>query len=342
MARFLPMLELLAIFAVFFSGHSPAARAQEKHPAEKKGIKSLDSSIPAALKIVNRSKQTVKLYWINYQGKRELYATLPPGGSYDSDTFLTHPWLVTDEKENAWAIYLADPQPRTVQVTGPLARRGTPTSAYDKRSIEGFTVLVNPEVLVHPKDAEDALKEMVKQLKAIAAAVPEQPLGQLRRVRIWLEWESAGASAAQFHPLHAGNWLQLRGLNPDKAGGVDINHARRFVDWSRRDQPWMVMHELAHAYHNLVLGAKHAGIRAAYKQAVERKLYESVLHVDGSKRKAYALVNDQEYFAELTEAYFGRNDFFPFDRHDLKKHDPTGYRLLREIWGGQVIELDDG
>ena len=40
----------------------------------------------------------------------------------------------------------------------------------------------------------------------------------------------------------------------------------------------------------------------------------------------------QEYFAEGTEAYFYRNDFFPFVRAELKEHDPDLFALLEEIW----------
>jgi dipeptidyl-peptidase-4 len=40
-----------------------------------------------------------------------------------------------------------------------------------------------------------------------------------------------------------------------------------------------------------------------------------------------------EYFAEGTEAYFDRNDFYPFVRAELKKHDPVLHDLLEEIWG---------
>jgi hypothetical protein len=95
----------------------------------------------------------------------------------------------------------------------------------------------------------------------------------------------------------------------------------------------MLLHELAHAYHNRELGANHAGIKTAYKQAIDRKLYERVRHVDGRTEKAYAAYNDQEYFAELTEAYFGKNDFFPFNRAELRKHDRAGYDLMEKLWG---------
>jgi len=48
------------------------------------------------------------------------------------------------------------------------------------------------------------------------------------------------------------------------------------------------------------------------------------------------LDNEREYFAECTEAFFGRNDFFPFTRDELEKHDPEMFKLLRKLW--QVAE----
>ena len=33
------------------------------------------------------------------------------------------------------------------------------------------------------------------------------------------------------------------------------------------------------------------------------------------------------------EAYFDRNDFYPFVRAELKEHDPVLHDLLEEIWG---------
>jgi len=48
---------------------------------------------------------------------------------------------------------------------------------------------------------------------------------------------------------------------------------------------------------------------------------------------AYGMNNPMEYFAETTEAYFSRNDFFPFVKSELKKHDPEMFDLLTELWG---------
>ena len=41
-----------------------------------------------------------------------------------------------------------------------------------------------------------------------------------------------------------------------------------------------------------------------------------------------------EYFAELTEAYFGRNDYEPFDRSGLRAFDPLGYAVIESVWLG--------
>jgi Mlc titration factor MtfA (ptsG expression regulator) len=49
--------------------------------------------------------------------------------------------------------------------------------------------------------------------------------------------------------------------------------------------------------------------------------------------KAYAMTNPQEYFAENTEAFFGKNDFEPFDRAELKRTDPEMHALLAKLWG---------
>jgi hypothetical protein len=200
--------------------------------------------------------------------------------------------------------------------------------------VRGFTVLVNPEAEKYADELKVAFEELDAQLKKICAVVPDKPLAALKKVKFWLEWQTKKNGAAEFHVSRG--WLRDNGYNPEKAGGVEINNLKNFVDWSRKTQPWMILHELAHAYHFLTLGDKYAPLEAAYKQAMERKLYESVEFVGGGKRKAYATTSPAEYFAELSEAYFGKNDFAPFTRAELEKHDPVGFELMKKAWGEPV------
>ena len=55
----------------------------------------------------------------------------------------------------------------------------------------------------------------------------------------------------------------------------------------------------------------------------------------GRRVKHYALTDPMEFFAEMTEAYFGANDFFPFTRAELKESEPEIYDLLGIIWEGK-------
>jgi hypothetical protein len=212
----------------------------------------------------------------------------------------------------------------------PSASAFDPAEKYAKRELQGFTILVHPDVEKHADEAKAAFAELESQLKKINEVVGEKPLAALKKVKFWVEWEAKKNGAAEFH-VSAG-WLKDNGYNPDKVHGVEINNLKNFVDWSKKTQPWMVLHELAHSYHFMVLGENYAPLAAAYKQAMERKLYDSVEFVTGGKRKAYATTNAAEYFAELSEAYFGKNDFFPFTREELEKHDPVGYEMVKKAW----------
>jgi hypothetical protein len=102
----------------------------------------------------------------------------------------------------------------------------------------------------------------------------------------------------------------------------------------------MVLHELAHAWQDRVLegGNGNARIAKAYQVARNSGTYQKVLHKDGSTRQAYAMTNAMEYFAECSEAYFGSNDFEPFDRKALEKFDPAGARMVVEMW--RVVEVE--
>ncbi len=208
--------------------------------------------------------------------------------------------------------------------------RLVPTEAYETRTIEGWTVRVNRALLKEQAELGGrALRLLETKLFEIRRVVPPTACARLQRVPIWLGVDDGSAPCAEYHPSR--EWLRDNGYNPDKAKGVEIGNASRFLEWSIQ-QPAMILHELAHAYHDQVLGFDHAGIRQAFRAATEAKRYEAVLRINGKTERAYALTNDREYFAEATEAFFGTNDFYPFVRAELKQHDPMMERLLSDLW----------
>ena len=236
-----------------------------------------------------------------------------------------------------FAALLAGPLASGAPTTSPLKTPAStksfdPIESYVKQSMEGWQLLVNKRLLAREQDAlrEQTLKVLDDQLFRITRVVPAEALAKLRKIPIWVEL---------LHPLHpcmcyhvSADWLRQHGMNPQKAGAVELANAKNFLTWTH-DQPWMVLHELAHGYHDQVLGFDNAEIQACYERAVASRSYESVLHVSGKRRRHYALTNAREYFAEATEAYFGTNDFYPFVRAELKQHDPAGYDLMEKVWG---------
>ena len=189
---------------------------------------------------------------------------------------------------------------------------------------------MNRELLAARSElGSNALAVLVAHLRGITNVVPPRACEALQRVPIWLGLNDGHAPCAEYHPSR--DWLAEHGYNPDKARCVEVGNARRFIDWSPK-QPMMILHELAHAYHDQVLGFENERIRAAYERARKSGRYDAVARNNGRTERAYALTDDHEYFAEISEAYFGTNDYYPFTRAELKRHDPEMFEILEEVW----------
>ena len=85
------------------------------HETEINGtVKSVDTRHKVKIEFINNSSNLVKLYWLDYKGKRRFYSWLPNNKNYVQETYLSHPWLVTDSKDNALDIYYPDTSKRTI------------------------------------------------------------------------------------------------------------------------------------------------------------------------------------------------------------------------------------
>jgi len=203
-------------------------------------------------------------------------------------------------------------------------------AGYVTLPVEGFTVHLQSS-LADP--ADDLGRETVALLGAklllVRRAVPESALVVLRSVPIWVDRAHPKFPCAVYHPSRA--WLEENGCDPRMARSVHVSNARNFLDWSH-DQPSMVLHEMAHAFHDRMAPADRARVDEAYARAAADKGYEKVLRASGAEDRHYALENPSEFFAEATEAYFGTNDFYPFVRAELARHDPATASLVRELW----------
>ncbi|RJP22077.1 MAG: hypothetical protein C4527_22370 [Candidatus Omnitrophota bacterium] len=212
----------------------------------------------------------------------------------------------------------------------PTAQFGYFVSApYTVKFIQGWTVHVENRLLKEKPLGQDVLNLLDNKLYEINRVVPDRALADLRRVPIWADLEAKKFPCAVYHP--SADWLKENGFDPQKAQSVHIANATNFIHWTL-DQPFMMLHELSHAYHHQVLGYDNPMIKQAYEHAVSSGSYDWVMRYNGQMQKAYALNNDQEYFAELSEAFFGTNDYYPFVRAEIMHHDPEMHEILKTVW----------
>jgi len=167
-----------------------------------------------------------------------------------------------------------------------------------KREIEGWIVHVDPQLLdgEHKEEGGRALRMLANHLQRIAILIPEKQLGELRKVEFWVEHAHPELGAMQYHPGE--KWLTDRGYDPRLTKKVHITHAAELISRQQMlKHPAVILHELAHAYHDQVLGFDDPGILKAYKKAMKEGLYDKALLYNGKSVKHYGATDHKEYFS---------------------------------------------
>lgn len=206
-----------------------------------------------------------------------------------------------------------------------------PAEHYRIKSIGGFTVRVNNDLLEQRDLADKTLKILEYQLFEMTRRLPSHAADKLRDIEIWVELADENFFAMCYHVSR--HWLENNGYNPEKERSVEISNAANFIN-ATKEQPFMVLHEFAHAWHHNFVsdGYENSLIKDTYQLARDSGKYEQVLHINGTTVRHYAMTNHIEYFAELSESYFGTNDFYPFVRPQLYNFDRNGYQMVEKIW----------
>jgi len=227
----------------------------------------------------------------------------------------------------------------------PPAPAAMPTAtAYDSRELAGFPIMIHRDFIAqNPALLDRVLIQLHADLDEIAHLVPEPAAQSLRSVTVWVELHGSRELGHDGHGLcchWSPGWLAEHHVVPEKVGGIEIINPDDYLTW-RRDQPYMLFHEFAHAYHWRI-GTHDGEIEKTYDAAMGKHLYDAVPRNSlplGQTTKAYAATNDHEYFAELSEAYFAVNDFYPYTRAQLRAHDPEGFALIERLWNLNAAEI---
>ena len=205
---------------------------------------------------------------------------------------------------------------------------------HELHYVRGWPILLEAAwASSHLEVADAVLAHLDNQLYRVERAVGGKQLAALREVIIWVEGEDPHGllGGMCYHP--DGGWLEGHGYDKRRARGVEISDPGGFLSVTRT-QPWVVLHELAHAYHHQVLGFDDPELVELYQTAVSSGDYEQTMRLHGRPDRHYALTNVMEYFAEGSEAYLGTNDFYPFVRGELLEHDPKLALYMARVWEG--------
>jgi len=202
---------------------------------------------------------------------------------------------------------------------------------YEITKVRGWSIHIHKQYVNGDQAVlKNAMKNVDIQLGHVETLMPEKAVAKLKNIPIWI---SPGRRKAEYH--WSRGWVVANNRPAEMTHSVqisDINVLRR----SRPTGPWVLLHELAHGYHDRYVNDKDKkAIADAYRNALKKGLYQKVLHTNrgrGKYVKAYAATRMHEYFSENSEAYFGVNDFYPFLRAELRDYDPDMAKIIERVY----------
>jgi hypothetical protein len=203
-----------------------------------------------------------------------------------------------------------------------------PTSHYTEKEMHGWNVFVNNALLPGGEKAETgaaAIKQLDRDLAKIKSCLADKPLNKLLKVGIWLEVDTTNGPHGRtpvfhYHPFLG--WLETMDFHPGKHKCVELSRADALVKSGRSGRSaHILLHELAHAYHDQVLSLDNPDILAAHKRARENGKYP--------RRDRGVRANHKEFFAGVSTRYFSTRE----ERDALAERDPVLLKKLQEFWG---------
>ena len=108
----------LGVVMAIASGLWPAGSAEAASCGQFGNLRSQESRTKVTVTFVNRTNAYRSVDWLDFNGRPVNYANLNPGETYRVDTYLTHPWMITDGPGNCVQMVLPRRGQRVIDITG--------------------------------------------------------------------------------------------------------------------------------------------------------------------------------------------------------------------------------
>lgn len=109
-----------------------AARGGSSLPSLDRIVGSGGNGEEVWVRFINRTKESVELYWVQGDGQRQKYGELKPGAEREQHTFGGHVWLATSKAGKPLAVFRAADQNRDAIIDG-SAKISTAPQKSDRR-----------------------------------------------------------------------------------------------------------------------------------------------------------------------------------------------------------------
>ncbi len=244
------------------------------------------------------------------------------------------------QKPNPWKAHLGDWMSNSNILPEGLARPAPraaktyePTTSYTVKNLAGWTVRVHNALLPggeHAETGAQAMGRLTDGMLRLKTWIPAGPMAKLLKVKIWLELDSTNGpwgrtSGYQYHPGR--DWLIDMDFNPEKHKCVEFGNAASLAKRSPDATATVLLHELAHAFHDQAITFQDPDVLAAYKRCVEGDAYPP---------RDWVKSDHKEFFAGVTTRYFGREE----EREAVGKRDSVLEDFLRKTWGKPNATMD--
>ncbi|HJO99675.1 MAG TPA: hypothetical protein QGF85_07675 [Acidimicrobiales bacterium] len=202
---------------------------------------------------------------------------------------------------------------------------------HERHQMSWWTVYVECLVYDTPGLAESLIGYTRDQMATAADRLPSTSIGTLRHTPVWIDvsFNDPENMAIYMEDVQDPGSVDLPYVN-----GIRVSAEAIKEELAYEESEGFAIHELAHAWHCMAYDPCWSGTRimSAYAAAMSDDLYDSVPYLYGGNERAYAATDDAEYFAELSEAWFDTNDYFPFNRDEVRAHDPNGAKVVEAAW----------
>lgn len=199
--------------------------------------------------------------------------------------------------------------------------------------IDGFNFKIN-RLGMSAEHLDSILTTLGVQAKQLRDSLPPHALEVMEERPVWITYvPPSGTGTACFHPSK--EWLLNNDFPPQMTACVHICDTRKYLLYHSHVNT--LLHEMSHYYHFHVLGFSNTEIITTYNSVRASGIYYPTIEHTSSvgivcQQTAYCMTNEKEYFAECSEAYWGKNDFYPYNREEFLEFDPQGYYLVKSMW----------